>query len=114
MIPGMTSSSVMMALGLYEPMLDGLASLDLLVLSGALPGMFLSIVLLARVVNWFFQEHYALAFHGILGIVIASTLVIIPTSYGGTGEMLLSAGCCIGGFLLAFAMARLDQKIANT
>lgn len=38
-IPGMTSSSVMMALGLYQPMLDGLANLDLLVLSASLPGM---------------------------------------------------------------------------
>ena len=113
-IPGMTSSSLMMALGLYEPMLEGLASLDLLVLSGALPGMFLTIVLLARVVNWFFRAHYALACHGILGIVIASTLVIIPVSYGGVGEILLSTLCCIGGFLLAFAMARLDQKITST
>jgi len=38
-IPGLTSSSIMMALGLYQPMLDGLAQLDLLVLSSCLPGM---------------------------------------------------------------------------
>ena len=37
-IPGMTSSSVMMALGLYRPMLEGLARLDFLVLAAALPG----------------------------------------------------------------------------
>ena len=34
-IPGMTSSSVMMALGLYQPMLEGLARLDFLVLAAA-------------------------------------------------------------------------------
>ena len=110
-IPGMTSSSVLMALGLYEPMLDGLANLDLMVLAAALPGMFLAILCLARLVNWLFQTHYSLAFHGILGIVLASTLVIIPTTYGGPGEMALSALCCIGGFVLAFAMARMDQRI---
>ncbi len=109
-IPGMTSSSVMMALGLYRPMLEGLARLDFLVLSAALPGMFLTIALLARFVTWFFRRHYAVAFHGILGFVIASTLVIIPTEYTGAGEMVLSAVCCAAGFALAFFLARMDRQ----
>ena len=108
-IPGMTSSSVMMALGLYQPMLEGLARLDLLVLSAALPGMFLTIALLARLVTWFFRRHYAAAFHGILGFVVASTLVIIPTDYAGPGEIALSAVFCAAGFALAYFLARMDQ-----
>ena len=107
-IPGLTSSSVMMALGLYQPMLEGLARLDFLVLSACLPGMVLTILLLARLVSWFFRKHYSIAFHGIL---LASTLVIIPTSYVGAWEIVLSAVCCIGGFLLAYFMARLDRRI---
>ncbi|WP_298034773.1 DUF368 domain-containing protein [uncultured Dysosmobacter sp.] len=110
-IPGMTSSSVMMALGLYQPMLEGLARLDLLVLSASLPGMLLTIFLLARLVTWFFKRYYAVAFHGIFGIVMASTLVIIPTTYDGPGEMALSALCCGAGFLLAYFLARLDRRI---
>ena len=113
-IPGMTSSSVMMALGLYQPMLEGLAHLDLLVLSACLPGLVLSVALLARLVSWFFRRYYSVAFHGILGFVIASTLVIIPTEYTGAGEMALSASCCVGGFLLAFFLARLDKRIQRT
>lgn len=110
-IPGLTSSSVMMALGLYQPMLEGLARLDFLVLSACLPGMVLTILLLARLVSRFFRKHYSIAFHGIFGIVLASTLVIIPTSYVGAWEIVLSAVCCIGGFLLAYFMARLDRRI---
>ena len=113
-IPGMTSSSVMMALGLYQPMLEGLAHLDLLVLSACLPGLVLSVALLARLVSWFFRRYYSVAFHGILGFVMASTLVIIPTEYTGAGEMALSALCCVGGFLLAFFLARLDKRIQGT
>lgn len=112
-IPGMTSSSVMMALGLYQPMLEGLADLDLLVLSACLPGMFLAILLLARLVTWFFRTHYSVAFHGILGIVLASTLVIIPTSYSGTGEAALSLVCCLGGFLLAYFLDRIDRRLQD-
>lgn len=109
-IPGMTSSSVMMALGLYRPMLEGLARLDFLVLAAALPGMFLTIALLARLVTWFFRRHYAVAFHGILGFVLASTLVIVPTRYTGAGEAGLSALCCAAGFALAFFLARMEKQ----
>ena len=113
-IPGMTSSSVMMALGLYQPMMEGLARLDFLVLAASLPGMLITMALLARLVSWFFKKHYSVAFHGILGIVLASTLVIIPTSYSGATEILLSALCCFGGFLLAFGMARLDRRVERS
>lgn len=110
-VPGFTSSSVMMALGLYRPMLEGLANLDFRVLAASLPGLALSVALLARLVSWFFRRHYALAFHGILGFVLASTLVIIPTAYTGAGEIALSALCACGGFALAFLLDRLDRRL---
>lgn len=106
-IPGMTSASVMMALGLYQPILEGLARLDLLVLSASLPGLGLTVLLLARLMRWFLREHYSVAFHGILGIVVATTLVILPRGYG-PGEAALSALCCAGGFLLAYLLAKLE------
>jgi len=109
-IPGMTSSSVLMALGLYQPLLEGLADLDFLVLSASIPGLVLTVLLLARLVNWFVRRYYAVAVHGILGIVLASTVVIIPTQYA-QGEALWSALCCAGGFLLAFLLAKLDTKV---
>ena len=108
-IPGLTSSSVMMALGLYRPMLEGLARLDLLVLSSSLPGMALAVLTLARFMNWLFRRHNSVAFHGILGFVLASTLVIIPTNYAGLWEIALSVLCCGGGFALAFFLARMEQ-----
>ena len=109
-IPGLTSSSILMGLGLYQPVLDGLARLDFSVLSAALPGMLLAIVLLARMMDRLLRSLYSEVFHGILGIVAASTLAIIPTAYQGGREVLLSVLCCAGGFLLAFALARLEPN----
>ena len=110
-IPGLTSSSIMMALDLYQPLMDGLAELRVGVLISTMPGFLLSIALLAHLMSWLFRRHSSLAYHGILGIVVASTLVIIPTVYGSAAEVVLSAVCCIGGFLIAFFMGRLDRKI---
>lgn len=110
-IPGMTSSGIMMALGLYEPMLQALAGFDWKVLLAYGPSLVLSIVLLARFVQWMFRRHYAAAYHGIIGIVIASTVVIVPLEYSGIFEIFCSAVCCAAGFSLAFWMARLDRRI---
>ena len=44
-------------------------------------------------------------------VILASTLVIVPTEYRGVGEMALSAVCCGLGFWLAFLLARLDKKM---
>jgi len=103
--------SVMMALGLYEPMMASLAAMDLPVLLSTLPGMGITILAFARLMGWVFREHYPAAAHGMLGVVLASTLVIFPTSYQGGWEMAPSAACCAGGFLLAYGLARLDRKI---
>ena len=64
-----------------------------------------------RGVTWLFRWHYAVAFHGILGIVAASTLVIVPIQYSGLGEVLVSAACCGVGFALAFFLERLDRAL---
>ena len=110
-LPGLTSSSIMMALGLYEPLLNSLAEMRLLTLSACLPGMLLTMLLLARGVTWLLQTHYAVTFHGILGIVAASTLVIVPIRYDSVGEAVASLLCCAAGFLLAFFLEKLDRAL---
>ena len=109
-IPGLTSASIMMALGLYQPMLEALAALDVGALAACLPGMALAVLLLARLMAWLLRRYHAVAFHGILGLVTASTAAILPRTYTGPGEAAASVLCCAGGFLLAFFLERLDRR----
>ena len=51
-VPGMTSSSILMAVGLFTPMAEGFARLDMAVILPWLLGMALIVLTLARVVNW--------------------------------------------------------------
>jgi len=110
-IPGLSTSGVLMAMGLYEPMLEALAVLNWSVLLVYGASLALTVLLLARWVRWMFQKCYTVARHGIIGIVAASTLTIIPLEYSNTGEIVLSAICCAAGFAMAFAMERLDREI---
>lgn len=108
-IPGMTSASILMALGLYQPLTESAASLEASVLLGILPGMVGTVVLLARLVSWCFRRFYPQAYHAVLGVVLASTLVLIPTEYTGAGEVVVSLLCCGVGFAVAFGMERIPK-----
>jgi len=101
-IPGMTSSSTLIFLGLFEPMTAGIAALDPAVVIPMLLGIALTVLLMARLVNGLFERHYAASFHAVLGVVAASTLAIVPTAWRSAGELALGAACAAAGFLLAW------------
>lgn len=86
-IPGMTSSSILMAVGLLTPLIDGIAQLDLAVLIPWGLGMVGVMALFARIVSRLFDTHYSIAYHAVIGIVLASTIIIIPTDFASTAEM---------------------------
>lgn len=76
--PGMSFSTLLMPLGLYTPFVDGIGHLSFSVLIPAGIGALATVVCLSNAVNILFDKHYSLAFHAIIGIVIAATVMIIP------------------------------------
>ena len=109
-VPGMTSSSILMAVGLFTPMAEGFARLDMAVILPWLLGMVLIVLTLARVVNWCFRAHYPLFYHAVFGIVLASTVVIIPLHYDGARDALLCLLAAALGALAAYLSAKLQPK----
>jgi putative membrane protein len=110
-VPGLSSCSILIFLGLYEPMAAGIADLSPQVLVPMAAGIILILFLSARAINYLFEKHYAMAFHLILGFVIASTLVIAPLSFLSVSDVLLSVLCFAVGFVIAWAMDRAGKKI---
>ena len=109
-IPGMTSSSILMAVGLLTPLIDGISRLDLSVLVPWALGMAGVMALFARIVSRLFDTHYSIAYHAVIGIVLASTLVIIPTAFASGAEMAWGVACAVLGVLAAYFGGRLQPK----
>ncbi len=109
--PGMSSSSLLIFLGLYEPMAAGIADLSPTVLVPLAAGVVLMLLVSARGINYLFEKHYGVAFHSILGFVIASTILIIPFQFKDSLEVVLSIVCFVVGFGIAWFMDRLGQKV---
>jgi putative membrane protein len=109
-IPGLSSSSILLFMGLYEPMSAGISALDMGVVLPLFAGLACTALLLARLVNRLFERHYTIAYHAILGIVIASTLLIVPTEFNGLADAALCVACFAAGFAIALLMDRYGDR----
>jgi putative membrane protein len=103
-VPGLSSSSILICLGLFEPMTAGLGALDFSVILPMLIGIAATALLFARLVHILYKKHFAVTSRVILGFVIASALKILPTTLGNSLSLLVSLACFAIGFALASVM----------
>ncbi len=108
-VPGLSPSNFLIYLGLYQPMANGIRSLDFGVILPLAFGFALCILAFAKVVSWLFKKSYALMYHLILGVVIASTLAIIPSGVRGW-TILVCALLFVFGAACSYALAKVDEK----
>lgn len=111
--PGMSFSTLLMPLGLYTPLVDGIGSLDFQVLLPAGIGAVVTILCLAKAIDALFTHFYNLAFHAIVGIVVAATLVIIPfgSFTAGIGVAAANVVCIVVGVVTALALDKFNQSV---
>ena len=110
--PGMSFSTLLMPLGLYTPFVDGLGSLDFSILVPAGIGAVVTVICLARAVDALFDHFYAYAFHAIIGIVIAATIMIVPVdSFTSLGSAAVNVVRLAVGVAAALALDRFNSSI---
>lgn len=114
LVPGLSPSNFILYMGMYEKMSDGFKTLDLAVVIPIAIGGILTIFGLAKVFEKVFEHHYSPFFHFIFGIVIASTMMIVPVgkAYANFTVMqyLLCGIMLILGTALGWWMTNLEEK----
>ncbi len=108
-IPGLSSSTLLIFMGLFEPMTAGFANLDFSVILPLALGAAATVGVSARVANRMFHRHYAISYHTILGIVLASTLTIIPTHIA-SNQLLPCLVLCIVGCGITLYLRKFDKS----
>ena len=111
--PGMSFSTLLMPLGLYTPFVDGLGSLNFSILIPAGIGALITIVCLARAVDALFDRFYPYAFHAIIGVVIAATIMIVPVDSFAASPMaaVVNVICLAVGVLAALALDKFNSRV---
>ena len=110
-IPGLSSSSILLFMGLYTKIMAAVGDLDFSVILPLITGIALVAVLCAKLVNLLFEKHFSLASHAIVGLVLASTLMIIPRDFTGITQVLLCLLLAALGFFAAWYMGIWGERI---
>ena len=110
--PGMSFSTLLMPLGLYTPFIDGIGNVDFGVLIPGGVGALLTVILFSRAVASLMSSHYSVMFHGIIGIVVAATLVIVPfASFASAGAAIVNIACLIVGVVCALVLDKFNSSV---
>lgn len=105
-VPGLSSSSLLLFFGLYQPMLAGISAFHLNVLIPMGIGMSVCVILLSKVVGFAYQKYFSVVSHGVIGIVAATAVMIFPVWDGSVRTAVLS-------LLFIFAGANLSLCFSN-
>lgn len=111
-VPGLSSSTLIIFIGLYQPMLDGISALSIPVLVPLAIGAGACLLALPRAVNAAFDKWYSQLSHAIIGIVLASTVTIIPMEmFDSAKSILLGVMYIVIGAVVSFFLTKLCNKL---
>lgn len=80
-LPGLGPSNFLIFLGLLEPLMAGLSGFNFTVIIPFFIGIAVCVLSLAKLMNYLFDHAHAVMYHIILGIVIGSTIIIVPGGF---------------------------------
>lgn len=107
-VPGVSSTVILMCLGVYSNYLNAVACLNLEVLFPMGIGLVLGGLLWIMIIKWLLSKYYTQTFFTIIGFVISSTLILYP---GFSFE--LSSIISIVLFIVCFVISFNLEKISK-
>ncbi len=111
-VPGMSPSNFLIYLGMYQPMASGIRHLDFGVILPLALGLMLCVFAFAKFVSWLFGKYYTFMYHFILGIVVGSTLAIIPANVKGW-TIVVCAILFVLGAISSYSLSTVEEKISG-
>jgi putative membrane protein len=111
LIPGLSPSNFLVYLDMYQPLVNIFKTLDVSALLPLALGGAICLFGLSKAVDALLNRAYTGLFHFILGIVGASTLMIVPRNFNyATPATLICVATCAAGIVLGFWMSKLEER----
>ncbi len=110
MIPGMSVSMMLMMLGVYEPLLNAAAKLDVLTVAPVTIFFLVGMVLFSKLTKYIFQKYRNFAYFMVLGFMTGSIFNIFPALPVGVTEWLMSAAAVCLGVGISILFRQLGKK----
>ncbi len=112
-IPGLGSSSLLLFFGLYQPMLEGIAKLNMMVIIPMAIGILSCLLIFPKAVAAAYKKSYSAVSHGVIGIVAATVIMILPYRVESLTQGLINVLCIFGGAIVSFILSNICDRLSS-
>ena len=119
-VPGMSPSNIIFFFGLQAPMYAAIGNLDFSVILPMGLALLGTVLALSKGIDYCLKKQYSIFMHAVIGIVIASTIVILPpvkvliepgyTFATGISDWLIYGACFFFGAAAAGLLSRIQKE----
>lgn len=108
-IPGVSTSFILMFMGLYEPLLTAFNRFNIPILACMAVGAVAIGALLILFVKRMFDRHHGYSYYAVLGFLLGTIVLIFPGLPVGIGQLAICIALLIAGFFGSYFMARIGR-----
>lgn len=108
-VPGVSSSFLLMSMGAYEQVLGAISSWDPLRILPLVIGFGACVLLIAKLVDWLYRRAYGWMSYIVLGLLLGSIVPVVPP-LGWDKVSLLSVALAIVGGWVSWGLLRLKKE----
>jgi putative membrane protein len=106
-VPGVSSSVILMSFGVYYEYLDAVSTINLSILIPLAIGVIVGGYLFLKIIKYLLEHHFSETFYAIIGFVLGSVLILYPGfSFNIVG--LVSILCFACSFLVSLQFEKLE------
>ena len=119
-VPGFSSSTLLLFFGIYGAMSAGIKTLDFSVVIPLGIALLATMLALSRVMKMVFEKIHSIASHSVMGFVLATTVMLFSVSEGGAPSIIetfsgvniaIYLACIVGGAVASFFFSKACDKI---
>lgn len=106
-IPGISSSFILMSMGTYEKIMMAIHNIDIFTLVPAGIGFLVVAVLIIKIVHYIFKNFHGHSYYWVLGVLVSSTILVFP-NISFNINMFVNIILFLAGF---FAQRKLEKLV---
>lgn len=118
-LPGVSGSFLLVALGMYQPVLAAVTSRDYGSLAVFLLGCVVGLALFSQLLHWALSEHYDTVMALMIGLLVGSLRILWPWPDGGASAelgrpdeaVLLTVALAVVGFVVVLGVDRIAHRL---
>lgn len=114
--PGVSGASILLALGLYTPLMHAITEFDMSVIVPAGIGMVIGALALAKLINYCIENHRRTTYMAILGLTVGSVVTVSIDAAMDLDGWVMIAESVVGivvGLVIGVAMSRIASRYSE-